>query len=146
MLRRGFLASVASAVVAGCLDDGPVVGVCAVLVPDEHIPRDIEMVPSDDERIDDVGLIQDILEMIEQGQFGEPWGSEDFPEVDYVSQTGVNPLEPENARRFEETRDALERLPFHEGQPNQAPRGPNPSGRYVSHAGFVAAFRYSVEE
>lgn len=141
--------AVVSVALVGCLNETPAGNIMAVKVPDEHVPEDVDIVSSDDERINDVSLIQEILDMLEEGNYGRRWGSEDFPEVDYVLQRGneIDSFEEgEYPRRFEEARDALEQLPRHEGQPNQAPRGPNPSGRYISHANFVAAFKYSVEE
>lgn len=144
MRRRHLLVALAIAInLPGCLNrqnrsPGPFFAVKI-----ESAPDDIAVTPSDDARIVDVWLIQDVLRMIEEEQYtGHDFGGGNRAYIDYTLERS-----PDNyTQRFNEAADALAQLDYTEARPKQAEHGPLPGGYYITHEDYVVAIDYAREE
>lgn len=109
----------------------------------ESVPADVEVTQSDDPRIADVWLIQDVLRMVEEERFtGHDLGGGNWSYIDYNYER-----DPGRFReRFNEAADALDGLPYTESRPIGAEGGPLPDGYYIAHHDCVVAIEYGRPE
>lgn len=94
-------------------------GVSVTIEVVESVPNDVEAISTDDERIEDVELINDALDML--------FETEPEPEEELYGEAALATTNPRTAEKAQEAHEARERLPDHVSDPDEA------KGTYIEH-------------
>ncbi|OVE85755.1 hypothetical protein B2G88_02760 [Natronolimnobius baerhuensis] len=87
-------------------------GVSVTIEVVESTPNDVEPISSDDERIEDVELINDALDML--------FGTDSEPEEELYGEAALATTHPRTGEKAQEAREAREQLPDHVSDSDEA--------------------------